>query len=309
MQGVYRAVARGGNLFAEAPTGIGKTVSAIFPALRALGDGKGEKVFYFTPKSTVRRAAEATVKRLCETGADILSVTVNAKEKICFCGLSCRKSKQLCTFLTFNHIADATLALFEAHLPVVNDEVISDYARRFSVCPYELSLAYAQIADLVICDVNYLLDPAVYFHRFFGSGGDYVFLFDEANHLPARASSMYSDELSDGDFSPPAAIPEKSPLPGALAEAKTALCALVFRYLKDDVVVRDGIPVAAGHGKDLPAALFPLLDDLLRAAESELFGAFADKTENGDARRASARASYYRFLKFRDTMDAFDGGY
>ncbi len=310
MSAVYKAVLHEGKLFAEAPTGTGKTVSALYPAVRAMGEGKGEKIFYFTPKTTVSKVVTNTVLQIKNAGADILSVVVTAKEKMCECGLTCRKSKDLCAFSSYNHMADAVLSLFNEHLPVVDSEHLQQVAKLFRVCPYELSLCYAQLADLVICDYNYLFDPVVYFHRFFEGGGDYIFLIDEAHGLAERAFSLYSDELSENDFVKDEAIPALSPLCQILSDACAEMKRTVFSYLKNDTKTDgEGNIIGASHGKVFPASFYPLLLSVTEAAEKELFAAYGDKTQAGNARVFAAKTLYYRFSKFQKFAAAFDEGY
>ena len=59
----YRTIARGGSLIAGAPTGTGKTVSALYPALRAYGAGKCDKIFYYALLCTCRRKHHALIRR------------------------------------------------------------------------------------------------------------------------------------------------------------------------------------------------------------------------------------------------------
>ncbi len=310
MSAVYRTVVRSGKLYAEAPTGTGKTVCALYPAVRAMGEGKGEKIFYLTPKTTVSATVANTVLQMKRAGADLLSVIVIAKEKTCECGLSCKKSKELCAFSVGNHMADAVLSLFNEHLPVVGTPEIQATAKRFSVCPYEFSLCYARLADIVICDYNYLFDPFVYFHRFFDAGGDYIFLIDEAHVLAERAAAAYSDELSSADFIPDGATPELSPLRMALSDAGGRMKDTVFSYLKNDTkTTEDGTVIGASHGKVFPSSFYPLLDEIAGAAEKELYAAFADKTDAKSARVLAAKNAFYRFSAFRRTALDFDRRY
>ena len=170
VRNAYRILSRGGTLYATAPTGTGKTVSALYPAIRALGDGRVDKVFYLTPKSTTAEAAADCLNIMAEKGGVIRSVILTAKEKICPMGHICRKAKRLCPRSAFNKLADAALSLWSEGRTVVGREEILEVADRFGLCPYELSLCYAEICDVVICDVNYLFDPVVYIKRFFDGG-------------------------------------------------------------------------------------------------------------------------------------------
>ncbi len=196
--GVYRTIYHGKKLFMEAPTGTGKTISTIFPAIKAIGEEKAERIFYLTAKTITRTVAEDTFEILRkEQGLKFKTVTLTAKDKICFL------DKADC-----NPVA---CPYAEGHMDRINDcmydllmnsdsfdrEAIISYAEKHRVCPFELSLDMSLFADAVICDYNYVFDPFIYLKRFFagGSTGDNIFLIDEAHNLLDRGRDMYSAEL------------------------------------------------------------------------------------------------------------------
>ena len=108
----YRTIKSGKRLFAQAPTGTGKTVSVLYPAVRALGAERGEKIFYFTPKTTTARAAKDCTEAMCRCGIKIKAVMIGAKERICKRGLLCKESKRLCPSEGEKKVNAAALALF-----------------------------------------------------------------------------------------------------------------------------------------------------------------------------------------------------
>lgn len=270
VKGVYRTIMRERKLFLEAPTGVGKTISTIFPAVKSMGEGLTEKLFYLTAKTIARTVAENTFSLLTENGLVFLPITITAKEKLCVlpkpdCNpAACPRAKG-----HFDRINDAIYALLSALVvqgeageavndgrcestlgeavndgqcestqgKVVNDgqcestlgeavsqaymeapsdtestanrrgllitrELIIEYAERYQVCPYEMSLDVALFADAVICDYNYVFDPEVYFRRFFAgeTRHNYALLIDEAHNLVERAREMYSATLVKEDF-------------------------------------------------------------------------------------------------------------
>ena len=188
------------KLFAEAPTGIGKTMSALFPAVKAAGNGYGEKIFYFTSKTTIAQAAKEAFVLMREKGLDASVAVITARERICqslcepcdptVCGNACGH---------FDRINDALADAIENDR-VFDRERIEYYAVKHSVCPYELSLAISEWCELVICDYNYLFDPIVFLRRYFTDGGDYIFLIDEAHNLGDRAREMYSHLIKSSDI-------------------------------------------------------------------------------------------------------------
>ncbi|MCL1835104.1 MAG: ATP-dependent DNA helicase [Oscillospiraceae bacterium] len=193
---VYRTIVNEGRLFAMAPTGIGKTISTLFPAIKAMGEGYGEKIFYLTAKTVTRQAAQAALDQMRERGLRVKSVVITAKDKVCF--LEERACKpEYCEYANghFDRVNGAVMDVLE-NLDSIDAENIAEYAQRHRVCPFELALDLTLWCDVVICDYNYLFDPQVSLKRFFSEGGDYVFLVDEAHNLADRAREMYSAGIS-----------------------------------------------------------------------------------------------------------------
>ena len=198
----YRTAKSGGTLFSVAPTGTGKTMAALYPAVRAFGEGHCEKIFYFTPKSTTAVAAEDAIRLLCRSGADIRALTLAAKEKLSRFGGDCYGDLRKCPLASSSGAKerDAALLLIKEKIAMVTPDIILKKAEEFGVCPYELSLAYAENCDVVICDYNYLFDLRVYLRRFFSKESNFCFLIDEAHSLAERAREMYSATLSLQDL-------------------------------------------------------------------------------------------------------------
>ncbi len=200
----YHALRDGTRLFAQAPTGIGKTMSTLFPAIKAMGEGMCEKLFYLTAKTITRAVAREALCRLRDVGLRLKSVTLTAKEKICFLDTpSC--TPEGCPYAKghFNRINAALHELINNNDDITR-ETVEQYAKQHTVCPFELSLDATLWADVVICDYNYAFDPRVYLKRFFAqedASCECVFLVDEAHNLVDRAREMFSAELSRRQFS------------------------------------------------------------------------------------------------------------
>lgn len=195
-----RTIGGGGKALIEAPTGTGKTAAALYPALRALGAGMIDKIFYFTSKNTTALAAlDAARNMSASTG--IRAVHITAKERICPVRLRdpMKCTPEVCPRARghYGRVPDALAELVRsAH--IYDADTIAEAAGRHSVCPYELSLDLSEACDIVICDCNYLIDEAAYFRRYFEPGATdarYVFLFDEAHNLLDRAKACYGGEL------------------------------------------------------------------------------------------------------------------
>ena len=309
----YRAISRGTELFCEAPTGTGKTVSALYPAIRAMGDGRCEKAFYFTPKATGAAAAADCVRLMCEGGAKIRAVVLTAKEKLCNRGHVCREGRHLCITNRKNNVIAATLALAERNLPVVMADDIISVASEYTVCPHELALTYSELCDVVICDVNYLFDPQAYIRRYFTHGGQYAFLIDEAHNLAERAREMYSAEITLNDIASPVLCELLSgggTLCRAMPAAEEAFRAAVMPLLRDEVIKdKDGVPHAAYHTREMPSDFYTVFPALICAAEEDLYEAFRSRTEDGKERASAIREYVYKIKKFADAISRFGEGY
>jgi len=195
---IYKTIMNEKQLFAQAPTGIGKTMSAVFPAVRALGAEKAEKLFYLTAKTITRTVAEEAVSVLGEKGLLLKSLTLTAKEKICVAEEpDCNPDKCPRAAGHFDRINNALYEMLTTQDVFGRDAVLAQ-AEKWNVCPHELQLDLSMFADMVICDYNYVFDPTARLKRFFGEGtkkGSYVFLIDEAHNLVERGRDMYSAEI------------------------------------------------------------------------------------------------------------------
>ena len=199
MDDVYDAIESREILFIQAPTGTGKTAASLYPAIKALGDGLISKIFYLTAKTTTRNLAEKSLDDMRKKGLRIKSVTITAKEKICFCDEQIC-TPEVCEYMT-NYYGKLKAAVSDAMLLDSLDRAeIEKLAARHSICPFELSLDLSVLCDVIICDYNYLYDPRVSLKRYFSRRRNYCFLVDEAHNLVDRARDMYSAELSKHSF-------------------------------------------------------------------------------------------------------------
>nr|WP_240940453.1 helicase C-terminal domain-containing protein [Enterococcus durans] len=194
----YKTIKTKQKLFAEAPTGTGKTVSTLFPTLKAIGEESGERVFYLTAKTITRQVAEDAMVAFNDAGAEAKSVTLTAKDKICFLDETTCNPDQ-CPYANgyYDRINEGLWDLLN-HENQITREVIETYAKKHTLCPFELSLDVSLWCDVIIGDYNYLFDPTVYLRRFFEEekNEDNIFLIDEAHNLVNRSREMYSAELS-----------------------------------------------------------------------------------------------------------------
>lgn len=183
-------------LFAQAPTGIGKTISTIFPAVKSLGEDRGERIVYLTAKTITRTVAEEAVSRLKDNKLSCRNITLTAKEKICFKDKSsCNPDQCEYALNYYDKVNDVILAMLKDEDSFTREK-IEEYARKEKLCPFELSLDLSLWCDLIICDYNYAFDPRARLKRFFEEDvNKNILLVDEGHNLVDRARNMFSAEI------------------------------------------------------------------------------------------------------------------
>ncbi len=199
---VYQTICHKRKLFLEAPTGVGKTISTVFPAVKAIGEEKADKLFYLTAKTITRMVADETFGLMRARGLAFKTVLLTARDKICFLEAA-ECNPQACPYAEghYDRINDALYDIL-THEVNYSRGTIRAYAERHRVCPFEMGLDISLFCDGIICDYNYVFDPHVYLRRFFAEKGkgEYLFLIDEAHNLVERGREMYSASLWKEDF-------------------------------------------------------------------------------------------------------------
>lgn len=208
----YRDIKHGTRLFCQAPTGIGKTISTLYPSVKCLGEGIANKVFYLTGKASIKREAYAAVEKMNRAGSDIFGIVLSAKEQMCACEnakamggrLSSYCNPEFCPYAKgYYDKIDGILQRMIGERAIFDSAYIKKVAKEEGVCPYELSLDLSELCDVIICDYNYVFSPLVYLKRYFEENKNhekYIFLVDEAHNLPDRAREMFSSRLTTNDF-------------------------------------------------------------------------------------------------------------
>lgn len=198
---IYKSILDHNNLFVDAPTGIGKTISSIFPSVKAIGEGLIDKIFYLTSKSTTGNEAIKALKLLEEKGLEMLSLHITSKEKVCLNDqVKCNPSD--CPFAKghFDRVNDAIKDII-SNETIIDYETLTSYSEKYRVCPFEFELDVAIYSDFIICDYNYVFDPNAYMRRFFEEViSRYIFLIDEAHNLLDRSRDMYSFKFTNKEF-------------------------------------------------------------------------------------------------------------
>jgi DNA excision repair protein ERCC-2 len=197
---VYRTIRNGSQALIQASTGIGKTMAALFPAVKTLAEGHIDRIFFLTARNTGKASAIKALNLLQENGLRLKRVSLTAKDRICFCPqATC--NPDVCTYAS-GHYDRLPAAMDEAFArDNLDREAIEAVAEAHRVCPFAFSLELSRWADCIICDYNYAFDPRVYLKRFFDEeNGAYAFLVDEAHNLVDRSRDMFSAQLNKSAF-------------------------------------------------------------------------------------------------------------
>ena len=320
----YRTIKSGKRLFAQAPTGTGKTVSTLYPAVRALGDGHCDKIFYLTARASTRREAFEAAKKLFLSGARLRTCIVSAKEQVCANSEACASGRvssfcnpEDCPYAKgyYDRADDAIFDMLSRCNGFSRSEICRT-AQKYRVCPYELSLDLSEFCDIIICDYNYAFDPSAYFRRYFSADAEpqkHVFLVDEAHNLPDRARDMYSVELKRSEFE---RVYAKVTSPDAELDEALQEIILTIRGLRR--LCRDNLTKAEDgeRGFWLSRQALPRFPDSLREFVSACEKWMRDKREHplypevsklcGDARKYLKISEYYD-EKFLTYVELFGG--
>lgn len=197
----YKTIEEGKSLFAQAPTGIGKTMSTLFPSIKSIGEEITSKIFYLTAKTITREVPIASMEMMMKKGLRAKTIVITAKDKICL-NDEVKCNPRYCAFAKghYDRVNDAIMDIFENE-DLITRDVATLYANKHKVCPVEFVLDISLWADVIICDYNYVFDPQVYLRRFFDNPMEkYVFLIDEAHNLVDRSREMFSAEISKSSF-------------------------------------------------------------------------------------------------------------
>ncbi|MEE4265421.1 MAG: ATP-dependent DNA helicase [Desulfobacteraceae bacterium] len=258
--GVYRTIKNNGQQLIQAATGIGKTMAAIFPAVKAIGEGLTTKIFYLTARTTGRFAAEYALEELRTAGLKLKSLTITAKDKTCFNpDRACNPEE--CEFARghFDRIDKALGDIFGRD--AFTRAAVEQVARDHQVCPFEFALELALWADCIICDYNYAFDPRVYLRRFFlEENGEYAFLVDEAHNLVDRSREMFSAEIYKQPL-----LDLRRAIGRNLPHIYKSLGKINSWMIKARKKCEES--ATAHHETDPPEDLFPLLRGFLRITE------------------------------------------
>lgn len=291
---VYKTVLRKKKLFIQAPTGIGKTLATIFPSVKAVGEGLGDKIFYLTAKTITRTVAEQAFLELKKQQLQYKVLTLTAKDKICFLE-ECECNPRTCPYAKghFDRVNEAVYDLL-INNDDVSRELLEKHAQQYKVCPFEMMLDLSLWVDGIICDYNYLFDPNAYLRRFFSEGvrEDYIFLIDEAHNLVERGREMYSADLYKEEF---LELKKSVKYHDLKLAKKLESCNKFLLALKRECETYEVIQNIGGF----PLKLMNLMTEMERVLE---------EIEDGDIREKVLEL-YFRVRMFLNIYDRIDENY
>ncbi len=311
----YRDIKHGNRLFCQAPTGIGKTVSTLYPSTKCLGEGVADKIFYLTSKQSIRREALAAMEKMKSAGVCLRTCVISSRESMCKNAaarlrggrLSSSCTPELCPYAKsyYDRSSSAIRELISSG-DSYDSKKISEVAQKYRVCPYELSLDLSELCDVIICDYNYVFSPTVYLKRYFDGerAEKYIFLVDEAHNIPDRAREMFSSRLRRGEFEQLISmLDEKDALAGAAVSVVSCFDSL-GRLCDDDTHYSDGGErVGYNVSRQLPEKL------------SESLDIFSKKNDNWLKHNPDHKAFLYceelgfKIYEYKKIAERFDKGY
>ena len=303
---VYHSILKKEELFLMAPTGVGKTMSCLFPAVRALGTGLADRIFYMTAKNATLEAGRHALDILKERKLVIRAVRITAKEKICPQGVvEC--TPDACPFAKghFDRVNEALFNLI-SRVDLMDREEILTQAETYRVCPFLLELDAAVFCDVILCDYNYCFDPTARLSHFFGTGtkSDSVFLIDEAHNLVERGRDMYSADLVKEDvLSARRLVKGHRKLEQALRKLNELMLAMRKEAEGQEWVVVKGMP---GTDPATPAlaGLFDKLTYAVLHAYEEMQNLYRE-SEDGELKE-KLLDFYFELSSFMDRMEVLD---
>ncbi len=258
---VFRSVRDSETLFARAPTGTGKSIATLFPTLKAMSEGACEKIFYLTAKTVGRITARDSINHLRKTGAEIRSILLTAKEKICI-NEEFNCSPETCIYALdyYKKLSTSLEKILQAS--DFHEENLKDIGMEYKICPFELSLDLSNYCDIIVCDYNYVFDLRVVLKRYFDGGKqEFTLLIDEAHNLPDRLRSSYSCEIIREDIPP--LINISKPISDTTTKYLEQINSLLLKYIELNTEPHT-------INKDVPVELIKLLRKFTLSVENSM---------------------------------------
>lgn len=311
----YRDIKHGNRLFCQAPTGIGKTVSTLFPSIKCVGEGIADKIFYLTSKQSIRREAFSAMEKMNGVGVGLRTCVISSRESACKNAtaklrggrLSSSCTPELCPYAEgYYDRASFAIAEIISSGDAYDFKRINDIAEKHRICPYELSLDLSELCDVIICDYNYVFSPTVYLKRYFDGERDekYIFLVDEAHNLPNRARDMFSSRIERKTFDVLLqSIEPDSPLAAAALSVINEFNVLGVICDSESKLSDDGVRVGYSVGRELPEKLSAALSSFSKKCDSWL------KRNTDHAAYLAVEDIAYKIFEYKKITERYGKGY
>lgn len=207
------------SMLAHAPTGLGKTVASLAPAIEVAIE-KGLTIFFLTSRHTQHQIALDTLKAIKEKhNLNFTAVSIVGKQHMCLQpGVGqlrssefseyCRHLKEdgRCSYYLNARQQDGSASYKTQNstsklkiISPVNTNVILEEGRDNELCPYELGLDMAKGAQVIITDYYYMFSPKIREHfmsKVNKSLDKCILIVDEGHNLPDRIRNLFSDTLT-----------------------------------------------------------------------------------------------------------------
>ena len=199
IQFVNNSIDEDRDAFIEAPTGIGKTISVLYPACKHLNLNDVTSIFYLTNKNAIKKIAIDTVKMFQKQGSKIKAIQFTSKDNICLNENKKRCNPDECYFAKFYYdkLRDAISDCLEKE-DIFSFDFIKNFALDRNMCPFQFQLDLSNYCDVLICDYSYIFNINDFlglsdlnnnFHKS-------ILCIDESHNLPSRVVEMYSNEFN-----------------------------------------------------------------------------------------------------------------
>lgn len=292
MDSVYKSIKSRKHILINAPTGIGKTVASLVPAIQYLleynkdkSDEEKVKIFFLTSRHTQHQIVLETVRAINEKNDfKIKAVDIFGKKWMCLqdnvSSLSSREFTEFCKSLresskcefyskTKNKAdlsTEAKLILTQLSHSEANFRNIKNYSEQYRLCPYEIALSFAKKSDIIIGDYQYIFNPGIrmsFLNKINASLDKSIIIIDEAHNLPSRLRDIMSRRLTTNMIK--RAIiqakknKEKDVIP-YLATIQDALNTLSFKIKGEKLVKKEEFIQLIAQDEDSYIKVIDLLD-------------------------------------------------
>ena len=296
-ESVYKAAATGRVLLAEAPTGTGKTLASLFPAIKAFNKTPADKIFYLTAKTTGKQLALENLQLIATdseaTPLRVLELT--AQEKICLepdkrcAGDSCPFARNF-----YDKLFLARQAAYAT--PLLTKQSLTQLAHVHEICPYYLGMEMSRWVDIVVADFNYYFDTSALLQGLTKEFDWHPYLLvDECHNLVDRARQMYSATLGRSDL-----LAAKRLAPKTLQKSLERINRLWRETIKSLAFVDDQLTLLDRSPEKLDLALTGFTNDYIE---------FLQQHPDHPVQHTSVQEFFFNAVNYLEKLELIDDDY